>query len=340
MKLHQMQEEKNIVEEFADKIAKENRKAILTKWAPFVVLLALFVFFSIVCGSSFTSTGNIKALLNQVAIPLIVATGLTFVIVIGSIDLSIDGTVGMAASLVAFFALNNKTSFDFGIFAAMIAILICVAVGILIGFIHVNFKVPSFMVSFAFLYMAKGFGMLTYKGIPATIMDPLFTSIPGMTFLRLPLITWISIAVFLFALFLERRTALGRHMYGIGTNESIPISLGINVKAEKMKIFAFAGLCFGIAGVIGACRLGRGQINIGEGLMFPAQAAVIVGGTSLSGGKGGMMNTLVGVGIMTVLENGLTLLGVNPYIRSAVQGVIILVAVILTVSRGSKVVTK
>ena len=100
-----------------------------------------------------------------------------------------------------------------------------------------------------------------------------------------------------------------------------------------------AGFLFGVAGVIGAIRLGQGQIAIGDDKMFPAQAAVVVGGTSLAGGKGGVVNTIVGVLIMTVLDNGLVMLNVNPNIRTGVQGVIILVAVILTAARGAKVIS-
>lgn len=105
-------------------------------------------------------------------------------------------------------------------------------------------------------------------------------------------------------------------------------------------MFTLAGFLFGVAGMIGAIRLGQGQVGIGEGLMFPAQAAVVIGGTSLAGGKGGVLNTVVGVLIMTVLANGLVLLSVNPYVRTGIEGLIILIAVILTVPHGRQVISK
>ena len=105
-------------------------------------------------------------------------------------------------------------------------------------------------------------------------------------------------------------------------------------------VFVLAGICFGIAGVLWGIRLGMGEVMVGEGMMFPAQAAVVVGGTSLSGGKGGVVNTIVGVLVMTVLANGLLLMGVNPYIKTGIEGLIILTAVALTVARGPKVISK
>jgi ribose transport system permease protein len=105
-------------------------------------------------------------------------------------------------------------------------------------------------------------------------------------------------------------------------------------------VFTLAGFLFGVAGVLGAIRLGQGQAQIGEGLMFPAQAAVVAGGTALSGGKGGVEKTIIGVLIMVVLNNGLSILHVNPYVNSAIQGLIILVAVALTVARGRKIISK
>ncbi len=129
-------------------------------------------------------------------------------------------------------------------------------------------------------------------------------------------------------------------MYAVGTDETIPKAVGINVNKVKIKVFTLAGFCYGVAGVIGALRLGQGQIAIGTDQMFPAQAAVVIGGTALTGGKGGVMNTVVGTLIMTVLINGLTMMGVDPNIKTGIQGVIILAAVILTIKHGSAVISK
>jgi ribose transport system permease protein len=331
-----------IQDEFALRILQDNRKEKTIRFAPLIVLAVLVLIFSLVLGGSFASFGNFIAILNQLAIPLLVALGLTFVILIGSIDLSIDGTIGMAASIVGVLALNNRfLDNNMGLGAVVIAVCAGVLVGLLIGTIHVHLRIPSFMVSFAFLYICRGVGLLTYEGRPPTILDPFMLALPRMAFLGIPVITWIALIVLLICIFIQEYTAFGRYIYAVGTDESVLKAVGVNVNAVKIKVFVLAGFCFGVAGVLAAIRLGQGQIGaVGTGLMFPAQTAVVAGGTSLAGGKGGVIQTIVGVLIMTVLENGLIHLGVSSHIRTGIQGAIILAAVALTVARGAKVISK
>lgn len=329
-----------ITEEFAEKVRNDNRNAKIMKFAPILVLIFLILAFTVVCGVDFISVGNLLTILNQMALPLVVALGLTFVIMLGSIDLSIDGSVGMAGALFACLVLNTQFGTDMGFLGAVVAVGVSMICGLLVGLCHVYLKIPSFMASFAFMYICKGIGMVAYQGHPPTIIDPVVKALPTTYFLGIPFITWVAIIMFLLCYFIQEYTAFGRHIYAVGTNESIPRSVGVSVEKVKVGVFALAGFLFGVAGVIGAIRLGQGQIAIGAGKMFPAQAAVVVGGTSLAGGKGGVTNTIVGVLIMTVLDNGLIMLGVNPNIRTGIQGVIILVSVILTVARGAKVISK
>ena len=330
-----------ITDEFAEKIQNDNKNEKIMRYAPIMVLVLLVIVFSFACGTSFIGPGNLLNILNQMALPLVVALGLTFVIMIGSIDLSIDGLVGMSGSLFACLVLNSEfAGRDMGFFGAVIAVALGAVVGLLIGLCHVYLKIPSFMASFAFQYICKGIGMLSYQGHPPTILDATIKALPTTYFLKIPFITWVAIILFLVCFFIQEYTAFGRHIYAVGTNESIPRAVGVSVEKVKIGVFALAGTLSAVAGVIGAIRLGQGQISIGNGKMFPAQAAVVIGGTSLAGGKGGVTNTIVGVLIMTVLENGLIQLGANPNLRSAIQGIIILVAVALTVPHGPKVISK
>lgn len=330
-----------ITDEFAEKIRNDNTNEKIMRYAPIMVLALLVIVFSFACGTSFIGPGNLLNILNQMALPLVVALGLTFVIMIGSIDLSIDGLVGMSGSLFACLVLNSEfAGRDMGFFGAVIAVALGAVVGLLIGLCHVYLKIPSFMASFAFQYICKGIGMLSYQGHPPTILDATIKALPTTYFLKIPFITWVAIILFLVCFFIQEYTAFGRHIYAVGTNESIPRAVGVSVEKVKIGVFALAGTLSAVAGVIGAIRLGQGQISIGNGKMFPAQAAVVIGGTSLAGGKGGVTNTIVGVLIMTVLENGLIQLGANPNLRSAIQGIIILVAVALTVPHGPKVISK
>jgi ribose transport system permease protein len=329
-----------ITEEFAARIKEENKKERLMKWAPLLVLVSLIIFFTILRGSAFASVNNLIAIMNQWSIPLLVALGLTFVIMLGSIDLSIDGSVGMAGSIMSVLVLNSRNSNNFGIWGAIIAVLCSVIIGFLVGLIHVKLKIPSFMVSFCFMNICVGFAYLSYSGKPAVIEDALFKTLNKTSFLGIPFITWVALIVLAICYYIQEYTAFGRYIYAVGTDETIPRSVGVSVSKVKIKVFTLAGFCYGVAGVIGAIRLGQGQAAIGNGLMFPAQAAVVIGGTSLSGGKGGVLQTVVGTLIMTVLENGLTMLGVNPYIKKGIQGIIILIAVILTVKRKANVISK
>lgn len=330
----------SITDEFAIKIKAEHRREQIIKYAPISVLLVMIIVFSAIAGLEFASLNNVVAILNQIAIPLLIATGLTFVIILGSIDLSIDGTVGMAGSLLSIMIANTKNTNDFGIFGVLGAIAASVVVGLLIGVIHVKLKIPSFMVSFGFMYICKGISILSYGGIPASITGDVFVQLPKVSFIGIPFITWVALVMVGIAYFIQEYTPFGRHIFAVGTDENIPRSVGVSVDKVKIKVFVLAGFLFGVAGVLGAIRLGQGQAQIGEGLMFPAQAAVVAGGTALSGGKGGVSKTIVGVLIMVVLNNGLSILHVNPYINSAIEGLIILVAVALTVSRGRKVISK
>ncbi|MDF2614403.1 MAG: branched-chain amino acid transporter permease [Clostridia bacterium] len=329
-----------ITDEFAEKIRRERMNAKLTKWAPVLVLLLLILIFSVTCRKSFATASNFLAILNQLAMPLLIALGLTFVIMIGSIDLSVDGVVGMCGSIVTVLVMNSKNANHLGLLGIAIAISIGVVSGIIIGMIHVKAKVPSFMVSFGMSSIAAGIGILSYGGLPATIEDPVLKAIPNMSFIGVPVITWISVIIFIIAYIIQERTAFGRYIYAIGSNENIPRMSGVNIDRVKILVFVWSGLCLSIAGVLGAMRLGRGEVAIGKGSMFPAQAAVVVGGTALAGGSGGVVNTLVGSMIITVLNNGLILLGVNSYIRTGVQGIIILIAVALTVSRSKDTINK
>ena len=329
-----------IQEEFARKIKAENRREKIIRWAPVLVLAALIVFFTVARGRAFASPSNLVAILNQWAIPLLVALGLTFVIMLGSIVLSIDGTVGMAGSICSVLVLNTLNSNNYGIFGILIAVLCSVLVGFIIGVIHVKIKVPSFMVSFAFMNICTGIAFISYKGTPATVTDPTLKALPKTSFLGIPFITWVALIMLIICIYIQEYTPFGRYIYAVGTDETIPRAVGINVDRVKISVFTLAGFLFGVAGVVGMIRLGQGQVGIGTNLMFPAQAAVVIGGTSLSGGKGGVLNTVVGTLIMTVLINGLTMMGINPNVKTGIQGVIILVAVILTIKRGPTVISK
>lgn len=332
-------ESATIAEEFSQKIAEQNKKDKIIRMAPVIILVFLLLVFSFTVQGFFTAF-NFVSLLRQASILLILAMGITFVIVMGGIDLSVDGVMGLTASVISLLVLNNITTFDLGILGVLIVICIGAFMGFISGLIHVKLKLPSFIVTFGMSSVATGIALLAYKGIPATIQDRPMQDVLESVFLGIPSITWISLLIFVVAYIIQEFTGLGRYIFAIGDNENTLKVSGINIDRVKILAFSWAGLCTGIAGIIGAFRYGRGEILVGKGMVFPVITAVVVGGTSLSGGKGGVVNSLVGVLIVTVLQNALILLGVNPYIQYAIQGIIIVAAVSLSVTRNRKIITK
>lgn len=331
---------RSIGEEFVIKTQKEQKKASMIQFMPVVVLAFLLLIFSVTCPKSFLTFYNLRTILNQLSITLIISVGITFVILIGSVDLSVDGVVGLAGSLVSVLVLNNKYATNLGLLGVLISILAGIACGFVSGLIHAKLKISSFMVTYAMCAVARGFGVMSYDGLFANITDPFLLSIPGASFLGIPAITWIAFAVLGIALLIQNRTPFGRHMYAVGTNEAVPRMTGVNVDWVKIRAFMWAGGCMALAGVLAALRLGSGIVDVGDGQFFPAQAAVVIGGTSLAGGRGGVLNTLIGSLVITVLNVGLLLLGINTYIRSGIQGLIIVAAVALTVLRSKRTICK
>jgi ribose transport system permease protein len=328
-----------VAQEFSLRIKAEKRKDRMIALSPVIILVVLMAVFGIAV-PEFLSLANLVTILSQLAIPLTLALGLTFVIMMGSIDLSVDGIMGLAGSAVSLLLLNNKTTYNLGLAGVLIALLIGVAAGLVTGTVHVKARLPSFMVSFGMTSIGAGLALLTYRAVPATIQDPVFMGLAVNAFLGIPYLTWIALGMFVVGWVLQQYTAFGRYVYAIGANEGIPRQMGINVDRIKILVFVWSGVCIALAGIMGAARLGIGQVTIGRGSLFPAITAVVVGGTPLSGGKGGVVNTLLGALIVTVLQNGLILLGVNPYIQSGIQGIIIVVAVAFTVTRSTKSISK
>ena len=288
----------------------------------------------------FFSATNILTLITQLAIPLIIAVGITFVVLLGSIDLSIDGVMGLCSAVIGMLVLNNKTGLSLGFWAIPIVLFIGALCGFITGFVHVKGKIPSFMVSFCMLSITTGLAIVTYDAIPPVIADQSIRAFALTKIAGLPLFVYVSIVLFIIAYIIQEKTAFGKYMFAVGENEAIAKVAGINVNKVKILVFVWAGILVGIAGIMGAAQIGRGDVAVGTGQTFKALAAVVLGGTALTGGKGGIKNTLLGTIIITVLNNGLVLIGVNPYLKDAFMGIILVGAVILSLDRDPKQVTK
>lgn len=329
----------SVADEFVRKIEQKNRKDKIIQLVPVFVLIGLYLVFS-VAAPGFASLENLITMLGQTALPLTVALGITFVIITGCIDLSVDGVMSLGGCAVSMLVMNNMTSMSLGILGLLASVAVCAVIGFCIGLIHVKARIPSFMVSYGFSGIATGVAMAITGAVSPTILDEGFRNLALTNFLGIPYTAWISFAVFAAAYIIQEYTAFGRYLFAVGNDESIPKVIGVNTQTVKLKAFTWSGALIGLAGVLGAARIGMGTTLIGKNNLFPAMTAVVLGGTSLSGGKGGVLNTLLGVLIVTELNNGLVLLGVSSDLQTGIQSLIILAAVALSTVRGRRVVSK
>jgi ribose transport system permease protein len=308
------------------------RNPVLIRFGPTIALLGMWTLFSVLT-PRFLTLSNLRDIVAQSSIPLILAVGLTFVIIAGMIDLSIEGVMAVSAVAVSLLVLNNRNDLNLGLLGVAGAVAIGGLMGLLNGFFHVWLRIPSFMVTLGMWSVGAGVATILYKGMPVAVMDPMVRNWVLGTTLGFSNLMLFAIAVLAIGWFIQRFTRVGRYAYVIGGSEEIAKLSGVPLGRYKIALFTFAGLCSGLGGVLIAARLGQGTSNVGVGTLFAAVTAVVVGGTALSGGTGGVLQTLVGVLFVTSLNNGMILLGIDPFVQQAVQGVLIVVAVSLTMDR-------
>lgn len=328
-----------VAEQFVAKIEKESRSSKIRVYAPMILLVVMTIFFSIY-DSHFFSVKNILNILQSMAVPLILATGLTFVLLIGRIDLSVEGVMGFVGSVMALLLLNDRNSNDWGVWGVLLPIAVGIAYGFITGFLHVKLRIASFIITYATGTIIKAIAILLYDSRAARVKAEWMSTWSLTSFLDIPLITWIAFAFFAICCIILNYTAFGRAVYAIGDNEAAARSSGINVDRVVIKVYGLSGLAASLAGFIALVRLKFGQASLGDDQMFPCITALVVGGTSMSGGKGGMLQTMVGMLIYMELLNFLTIVGIDANYKKALQGIIIIVAVALTLTRDRKTIAK
>ena len=313
---------------------KLSRKSLerIKSLAPLVALLALSLLIGL-RNPRFFDFFNFVRIANSAAIPLVLAMGATFVILLGSVDLSVEGVLALGAVVVAILVHNDMNQNSFGWFAPLFSIAAGASIGFLNGVIHVKARIPSFMVTLGSWFVGIGLATLILGGTNARVLDTQIRGLALTRFLDFPLAVWVAVAILILAWLIERFTVFGRHVFAIGGGEDLASLSGIHIERVKILVFTLAGAFYGVGGVLAAAQLGQGNATIGDGRLFSTITAVVVGGTSLSGGSGGVLNTLVGVLIIAVLGNGMVLLGISPDLQQAVQGVIIIVAVAVSIDR-------
>lgn len=310
-------------------------KAQLSKLQPLIALCLLCFLISIL-SDKFLTVANGWNVLRQISVNICIAVGMTLVVLTAGIDLSVGSILALCGAITAGLLKNGielpAQNLFIG-FTLLGAILGGLLVGGLLGWFNgwaiTKFKVPPFVATLAMLTMARGFTMLWTQGFPINNLGTNFDYIGMGWFLGVPVPVWISLGVVLLALLITTKTPLGRYIYAIGGNENAARLSGINTSRIKIIVYTLSGALAALGGLIVTARLDSAQPNAGASYELDAIAAVVIGGTSLSGGRGSILGTVLGAIIIGVLNNGLVLLNVSPFWQQVVKGGVILLAVII-----------
>jgi ribose transport system permease protein len=261
---------------------------------------------------------------------------MTLIVLTGGIDLSVGSVLALCGAITAGLLKNGMQfpSADLFVgFTILGAVLAAVIVGALLGLFNgltiTKFKVPPFVATLAMLTIARGLTMLYTGGHPISNLGENFAYIGAGSFIGIPVPVWIATIVVLLAVFITKKTKLGRYIYAIGGNETAAKLSGIRINRVKLTVYSMGAALAAIGGVIVTSRLDSAQPNAGVSYELDAIAAVVIGGTSLNGGKGSVWGTVIGAVIIGVLNNGLVLLNVSPFWQQVVKGGVILLAVII-----------
>ena len=304
----------------------------------FQSLIALFILCLVISllSDNFFTINNGWNVMRQIAVNVCISVGMTLVVLTAGIDLSVGSVLALCGAITAGLLkygieLPSASLFiGFTLLGAVFAgLLTGTILGLFNGWTITKFKVPPFVATLAMLTIARGLTMLWTKGHPISNLGTDFAYFGTGWLLGIPVPVWIAAIVVLLAVFITQKTKLGRYIYAIGGNENAAKLSAINIKRVKITVYAIAGALAALGGLIITSRLDSAQPNAGASYELDAIAAVVIGGTSLSGGKGSIWGTVLGAVIIGVLNNGLVLLDVSPFWQQVVKGAVILLAVII-----------
>ncbi len=301
--------------------------------AQILTLVMVVGVFAIGTKGSYLSWANIQVILSLAAIPAVFAVGLHPTIVAGGIDLSVQGVASLCAVLVGLLLKNQFNSNDVGLWIIPIAIVIGGAAGAVNGLLNTALRIPSFIATLGMGWILYGMAVFMGKAVNVQILDTRIEKFVSAKLLGVPQIAILAAVFAAIVQVVEDRTKFGRYMYAIGGDEVIARQAGIDVGRTKIALFTIAGFIYGLASLLLTCRLGIATSRMGNTLLFPTITAVAVGGVALTGGIGGAKNAALGALIVTALNDGMVLMHVSPYIQQAVNGVVLIVAVALTIDR-------
>ncbi len=251
-------------------------------------------------------------------------------ILLGCIDLSVEGLMSACGLAFVLLSANSRTTADLGLWAIAVGMLLGAFLGLANGLVHTLLKIPSFIVTLGMGFVGFGIATLLFgdEQLPF-LAEGGITDWPTEKFLGLTHSFWLAAVVVAVGVVVSRFTRLGRFTYAIGDNEQIARDNGVAVARYKVAVFTIGGACSGLAGVLTTMQLGSAPARVGIGMLFLTIAAVVIGGTSLGGGRGGILRTTVGVLMLTVINNGLIHSGVSPNVQTAVSGGVLVAAIVM-----------
>lgn len=290
-----------------------------------LIILVIMCVVASILSPSFLRINNLFNVFRQVAIAGILGAGMTFVILTGGIDLSVGSILGLAGSVAAGVLAKTNNA----LLACLTAILIGLVAGTINGFWVAKLRIPPFIATLGMMTLLRGCVLVYTKGSPIPIKSDAYKFIGKASIAGIPLPVIILVVVFLISNFILSKTIFGRNVYALGGNREAARLSGIDTVKTEWLVYIINGFLCGLAAIVLTARLGSAQSTLGEGIEMDAIAAVILGGTSLSGGTGYVLPTVAGAMIMGIIDNILTLMNVNPHATSIVKGAVILLAVIL-----------
>ena len=303
---------------------KNNLKNAAFKYKSLIGLFILCLVISLLT-PRFLSIANIRNVLTQVSVNAVIAIGMSFVILTGGIDLSVGSILAVSGAAAASIMKSTGNLF--------LAIFVALAIGCLIGLINgvliSKGRIQAFIVTLATMTIFRGVTYVYTNGTPISGLGQNFSSIGNKALLGLPIPVVFMIVVFGIGFYVLSQTRYGRYLYALGGNEDSARLSGINTSKIKTLVYVICGATAALSGIIVTSRIGSASPNAGIGFELDAIAAVVLGGTSLAGGEGSVVGTIIGALIIGVLNNGLNLMNVSPFYQAIVKGLVILLAVMV-----------
>ena len=297
---------------------------------PYLTLLIIFIISSVLSPKIFPTPSNLMNILRQASIVGVVSIGMTLVLLIGGIDLSVTSVMALSACLLSDMFKNavekGRTGIEIG--PVLLVLLIGCLIGALNGVLIVSRNLEAFIVTLAMNQVVKGIIMVYRKGAPGGKVTDFWKAFGSSYILGIPCAVLLYAAMMIIFIVLLNRTVYGRRVYAIGSNAEAARLTGVKVKKDKIIAYALCGFTAALAGVMLMARVRVGEPNGSTGYDMDALAAAVIGGTSMAGGTGNLVGTLAGVLIMAMLNNILNLIGADPNLQGVIKGVIILIAVL------------